>query len=87
MTRGKPRPEREWPQLWHGPAGESAWFKERMYVPLNWTRYPQINPVIETSNREIPSRETLKKALLEKGIRVTSQWSVAKMEQTLKEIS
>lgn len=86
MARGKPRPGEEWPQLWHGPGGESAWFKERMYVPLNWTPYPQINPPKPVRvQKQMPDKAELKAALIEKGIKVDPRWSAVKMAEMLKE--
>jgi hypothetical protein len=83
--RGRPRID-EWPKEFHGPGGERAFFNEQMYVPLNWTPYPQINPPIENKvPKTFPDREVLKAALIEKGIKVDPRWSVAKMDQMLKE--
>lgn len=83
--RGRGR-KTEWPQVWHGPGGESAWFNEAMYIPLNWTPYPQLAPRTPAKvQTPLPERSELKAALTEKGIKVDPRWSVVKMAQMLKE--
>lgn len=85
MVRGRTKPI-EWPQLWYGPGGESAYFQERMYIPLHWTPYPQLKPEpIVRVQKIVPTKEELKALLLDKGVTIDPRWSIAKMEQLIKE--
>ena len=82
--RGKPKRD-DWPKQFHGPAGESAWFNEAMYVPLGWTPYPQIRPAIPEEPVKQLDREELMEQLKAKGIKINPQWCNAVMEQILSE--
>lgn len=84
--RGKPKAVL-WPQQWHGPGGESAWFNEPMYIPRDWTPYVQLHPeIVKIVPKVLPDRTDLKAALVKNGIKVDPRWSAAKMVELLKDI-
>lgn len=83
--RGIPK-KPDWPQIWYGPNGEVNSYDGPLYIPRDFTPYPQKpDPIKEPPKSIRLDRSELIQALKDKGVTVDPRWSASKMEELLKE--